>query len=223
MAHVGVFSIQKKSLSRIYVRLLPTVHLVSVRKSTSTSFRKPCQCYSDCETREKGEGQKVMSYFPSYSQWLAERANSLEGLKRWMHEMAGWRGKEREREREREWVSRAQRGRRVCGGMIWRLSNGITGKRFSHGSLSSTTVRHKTLCPKLLHALLAQDHYTESDFKMCWLILLISVNTYCAHATSYSQYRSRLHLCPSCNIPTFLQIPSLPSHLYISDIYSGFR
>ena len=92
----------------------PTVHLVSVRKSTSTSFRKPCQCYSDCETREKGEGQKVMSYFPSYSQWLAERANSLEGLKRWMHEMAGWRG------RERESLARvnAQRGRGVCGGMI---------------------------------------------------------------------------------------------------------
>jgi hypothetical protein len=41
-----------------------------------------------------------MSYFPSYSQWLAERANSLEGLKQWMHEMAGWRGRERERERE---------------------------------------------------------------------------------------------------------------------------
>jgi hypothetical protein len=34
---------------------------------------------------EKGEGQKVMSCFPSYSQWLAERANSLEGIKRWMH------------------------------------------------------------------------------------------------------------------------------------------
>jgi hypothetical protein len=43
-----------------------------------------------------------MSYFPSYSQWLAERANSLEGLKRWMHEMAGWREREKERERERE-------------------------------------------------------------------------------------------------------------------------
>jgi hypothetical protein len=93
VVHDGVFFTQKKSLTRIYVRL-PTVHLVSVRKSTSMSFRKPCQCYSDCETREKGEGQKVMSYFPSYSQWLAERANSPEGLKRWMHEMAGWRGRE---------------------------------------------------------------------------------------------------------------------------------
>jgi hypothetical protein len=107
----GSFFIQKKSFIRIHVRL-QTVHLVSVRKSTSASFRKPCRCYSDCETREKGEGQKVMSYFPSYSQWLAERANSLEGLKRWMHEMEVG-GKRVSRARVN-----AQRGRRACGGMI---------------------------------------------------------------------------------------------------------
>jgi len=183
VAHAGVSFLYKRSLlERIYVRH-PTVHLVSVRKSTSTSFRKPCQCYSDCETRGKGEGQKVMSYFPSYSQWLAERANSLEGLKRWMHEMAGWRGRVRERERERESRARvnARWGRGVCGGMIWRLSNGITGKRFSHGSLSSTTVRPKMLSLKLLHELLAQDRDTDGDLNvlifMCWLILLTSVNT----------------------------------------------
>jgi hypothetical protein len=110
VAHIVAFFIQKKSFLRIYVRL-PTVHLVSVRKSTSASFRKPCRCYSDCETREKGEGQKVMSYFPSYSQWLAERANSLEGLKRWMHEMGGLEGKRDSRARVN-----AQRG----GTGVWR-------------------------------------------------------------------------------------------------------
>ena len=60
----------------------------------------------------------------------------------------------------------AQRGRRVCGGMIWRLSNGITGKRFRHGSLSSTTVRLEISCLKLLQALLKQDHHTEGYFNM---------------------------------------------------------
>jgi hypothetical protein len=87
-SHRTLFLYEEHSFVRIFL-WLPTVHLGSVRKSILPSFRKPCQCYCDCGTREKGEGQKVMSYFPSYSQWLAERANSLEGLKRWMHEMAG--------------------------------------------------------------------------------------------------------------------------------------
>jgi len=58
-----------------------------------------------------------MSYFPSYSQWLAERANSLEGLN---GGCTKWRdgGEGRERERESRARVNAQRGRGVCGGMI---------------------------------------------------------------------------------------------------------
>ena len=158
----------------------------------------------------KGWGSKGHELFPVIFTMAGRKGKFAWGFKTVDTRNGGLAGKRASRARVN-----AQRGRGVCGGMIWRLSNGITGKRFSHGSLSSTTVRPEMLCLKLLHAFMGQDHYKEGDFKMGWLILLTSINTYTAHASSYSQYCSRLHFCPSCNIPPFLQThfhssPSLP-------------
>lgn len=159
----------------------------------------------------KGWGSKGHELFPVIFTMAGRKGKFAWGFKTVDARNGGLEGK---RERESRARVNAQRGRGECGGMIWRLSNGITGKRFSHGSLSNTTVRPKMLCLKLLHALLAQDHDTEGDLNvlifMCWLILLTSVSTYCAHTSSYIRYCSRLHLCLSCNIPSFVRTQFYP-------------
>lgn len=152
MAHVGVFFYTKE------------VSYTNIRATTNGPFGFCAEVYFyvipeamsvlfGLWNEGKGWGSKGHELFPVIFTMAGRKGKFAWGFKTVDTRNGGLEGKRASRARVN-----AQQGRGVCGGMIWRLSNGITGKRFSHGSLSSTTVRPKMLCLKLLYALLGQDH-----------------------------------------------------------------